>query len=64
MQHVHQNKMCGASSFMKKSIDRSTIKLKRRTIIRKGIPIWPINAVSTRDAMGSAVRASAAGNAI
>ena len=30
----------------------------------KCIPNWPMNAVSTREAIGSAVRASAAGNAI
>ena len=30
----------------------------------EGIPIWPINAVSAREAIGSAVRAKAAGNAI
>ena len=28
------------------------------------IPIWPMKAVSTRDAIGSAVNASAAGKAI
>lgn len=28
------------------------------------IPIWPMKAVSTRDAIGSAVKASAAGKAI
>lgn len=28
------------------------------------IPIWPMNAVSTREAIGSAVKARAAGNAI
>lgn len=36
----------------------------RMNIQRKQVPIWPINAVSTREAIGSAVKASAAGNAI
>ena len=31
--------------------------------IRSKVPIWPMNAVSTREAIGSAVKANAAGNA-
>ena len=31
---------------------------------QKNIPIWPMNAVSTSEAIGSAVKAIAAGSAI
>lgn len=39
-------------------------KIKEQQKRVYGIPIWPMNAVSIKEAIGSAVKASAAGNAI
>ena len=38
--------------------------LKTKNKKERKVPIWPMNAVSTREAIGSAVKARAAGNAI